>query len=171
MPLMMPTYVIDKVTFIKAELLHRMGVRAILLDVDNTLSKPGSQVPYPGTVEWVRQVRQQGFRLMIISNNFCSRVAPFAAQYGLPFVSFAMKPLPWAYWRALRQLCVSRREAVVVGDQVFTDVLGANLVGIQSILLTPVAEEGGISFRWRRTLEAKVRHQAQAAGRYIDPKE
>jgi HAD superfamily phosphatase (TIGR01668 family) len=171
MPLMMPTYVIDKVTYIKAELLHRMGVRAILLDVDNTLSKPGSQVPYPGTVEWVREVRHQGFRLMIISNNFRARVAPFAAQYGLPFVSFAMKPLPLAYWRALHQLCVSRREAVVVGDQVFTDVLGANLVGIQSILLTPVAREGGASFRWRRSMEEKVRRQARAAGRYIDLKE
>lgn len=171
MLLTMPTYAIDRVTLITAGLLHQMGVRGVLLDVDNTLSRPGSQVPYPGTLEWVRRMQHKGFRLMVVSNNFKCRVAPFAAQYSLPFVSFAMKPLPWAYWRALHQLHICRGEAVVVGDQVFTDVLGANLLGIQSILLTPQAREGDPSLRWRRGREEAVRQQIRAAGRYIEPKE
>ncbi|WOC31349.1 MULTISPECIES: YqeG family HAD IIIA-type phosphatase [Caproicibacterium] len=171
MTLKMPFCSVDKVTQITPSLLHSMGVRAVLLDVDNTLSPPQSQVPFPGTVAWAEKMQREGFRLLILSNNFRSRVEPFAAQYGLPFVSFALKPLPGGYLRAMRQLQAHRSETVVVGDQVYTDVIGANLVGLRSILVTPCILEESASFLRRRRGEEEVRRALKASGRHLTPKE
>ena len=96
---------------------------------------------------------------MILSNNFAKRVAPFAEKYDLPFLSFSIKPLPIAYFRAIHKLGARREKAVVIGDQVFTDVVGANLSRMKSILLTPRGEEKGSSIRVRRTLERPVRRR------------
>lgn len=165
--MIMPDYAIDRAVQVTPALLGSMGVRAVLLDVDSTLSAPQSQVPYAGSVEWVRTLRAQGFAMMIISNNFKRRVAPFAALYGLPYLCFACKPLPFAYFRALRRMRVKAGQAVVIGDQVFTDILGANLVGLHSILLTPQERGGTASFLRRRSKEEQVRRKVRQLGRYI----
>ena len=141
-----------------------MDANSVLLDVDNTLALHGSQVPFPGTVEWARRLRGAGIRIVILSNNFRERVGPFAAQYGLPFLSLSLKPLPAAYRRAVRALGAARREAVVVGDQIFTDVVGANLAGIKSILLVPAGRETSWSFRVRRALEEPIRRKIEESG-------
>lgn len=159
MPFLIPTKALTKVTDITPKLLKDMKVEAVLLDVDNTLALHGSQIPFPGTVEWSRKIRSAGFKIIIMSNNFSRRVRPFAAKYSLPFVSMAFKPLPMAYLRAARRLGVDRGKAVAVGDQIFTDVLGANLAGMKSILLLPAAEENSLSFRIRRGLEKPLRRK------------
>lgn len=168
MALRLPTVSTKGLLDITPALLRKMGVKAILLDVDNTLSHHGSQVPFDGSVEWVRQMRQEGFQLIIVSNNTQERITPFAAQFDLPFIWRACKPLPIGYWKAARKLGVRFREAVIVGDQVFTDVVGANLLGMQSILLEPAEEEHGWSFRVRRHFEVAVRKKAKVRGLYWD---
>ncbi len=157
MALLLPTVSLEKVTEITPELLRRMRVRALLLDVDNTLAPHGSQTPFAGTVEWARRLREEGFRILIFSNNFERRVRPLARQYGLPAFSMALKPLPFAYGRAAALLGVPAREAAAVGDQIFTDILGANLARMQSILLVPEERERSLGFRIRRGLEKPVR--------------
>ena len=87
-----------------------MKVRALLLDVDNTLSEPESQTPFPGTIEWAQAMQKAGIALVILSNNYRERVAPFAAQYELPFEPFAMKPLPIGYRKAMKHLGVRASE-------------------------------------------------------------
>ena len=104
MALRYPTKLFHRITDITPELLAEMNARALLLDVDNTLSRHGEQTPYPGAVEWVERMRKAGYRLVILSNNTHERVQPFAAQFGLEFITFAMKPLPVGYLRAARQL-------------------------------------------------------------------
>ena len=120
-----------------------------------------SPVPLVGTVEWAHAMRQAGLAVVIVSNNFKDRVAPFAEKYDLPFLCVAMKPLPFAYWRAARFLGVSRSQAVAVGDQVFTDVMGANVAGVKSILLRPSDPETSVSFRVRRRLEEPIRRKME----------
>ncbi|QKN24118.1 YqeG family HAD IIIA-type phosphatase [Caproicibacterium lactatifermentans] len=171
MALKMPTCSVNRVTQITPHLLQMLGVSAVLLDVDNTLSPPDSPVPFPGTVQWAHEMTRQGFHLVIVSNNFRRRVAPFAAQYSLPFVSFAMKPLPFGYLRALHTLKIPRSQAVIVGDQVYTDIIGANIVGIHSILVTPVVTEESVSFLRRRRGEVPIRQKLKETGRHIRPKE
>lgn len=159
MALLLPTVAVETLLDVTPELLASMGVDTVLLDVDNTLAYHGSQEPFPGTVEWTHELRHRGLRVIILSNNFAKRVAPFAAKYDLPFLSFSIKPLPIAYFRALHKLGARREQAVVIGDQIFTDVVGANLSRMKSILLTPRGEEKGFSIRVRRALERPVRRR------------
>ena len=160
----LPTASVPKVTDITPELIRAMGADSILLDVDNTLALHGSQVPFPGTVEWAHGMREAGIRILLLSNNFRRRVEPFAEQYGLPFLSLSLKPFPAAYRRAARTLGIRREEAVAVGDQIFTDVVGANLAGVKSILLVPEKEEKSLSFRIRRALEKPIRRKIEECG-------
>lgn len=164
MSLFLPTVSVKRVTDITEDLIRGMRANSILLDVDNTLAPHGSQIPFPGTVEWAHRLRGAGIRIIILSNNFRKRVEPFARQYGLPFLSLSLKPLPAAYHRAVRRLGISAEEAVVVGDQIFTDVAGANLAGIKSILLVPVGRESSWSFRLRRSLEKPIRRKIEESG-------
>lgn len=159
MALLLPTIAVENLLDVTPDRLISMGVDTILLDVDNTLAYHGSQEPFPGTIAWTHRIRRMGFRVMILSNNFAKRVAPFAAQYDLPFLSFSIKPFPIAYYRAIHKLGANRENTVVIGDQIFTDVVGANLSRMKSILLTPQGEEKGFSIRIRRALERPVRRR------------
>ncbi|NLG93408.1 MAG: YqeG family HAD IIIA-type phosphatase [Clostridiales bacterium] len=165
MALFLPTAAVDKVLDITPELIRAMKARAIILDVDNTLAVHGSQEPFEGTIEWTRTMRENGIDIIIMSNNFKRRVAPFAAKYGLPFMYLSLKPLPLAYHRAIRRMGVKHSEVVVVGDQVFTDVIGANLSFMKSILLVPTGKEQSISFAIRRFLETPIRYIVKATKR------
>ena len=167
MALRLPTAAAKGLLEITPSFLRTLGVKAILLDVDNTLSHHGSQTPFDGSIEWVRQMEQEGFSLIIVSNNTKERITPFAAQFGLPFIWRACKPIPIGYQKAAKQLGVRCSEAVIVGDQVFTDIIGANLIGMRSILLEPAEEEHGWSFRVRRKLEVSVRNKVKEKGLYL----
>ena len=164
MALRYPTKLLHRITDITPELLQEMKVRALLLDVDNTLSEPESQAPFPGTIEWAQAMQKAGIALVILSNNYRERVAPFAAQYELPFEPFAMKPLPIGYRKAMKHLGVQASECAAVGDQVYTDIIGANLCGMKSILLDPVVLEEQRSFRVRRKWEQKIRAKMKGRG-------
>jgi len=148
-----------RVTDLTPEFLRGMGVSALLLDVDNTIATYTSHTPIDGAVEWARGMVAEGFRVLIVSNNYKKRVGPFAQRFGLDFISFALKPLPFGYLRARRRLGARRRECAIVGDQIFTDVVGANLCGMQSVLLTPIEPEDGFSFRVRRFFERGLREK------------
>lgn len=164
MSLFLPTVSVDRATDITPELIRSLHANTILLDVDNTLALHGSQTPFPGTVAWAQDMRAAGIRLILVSNNFKKRVAPFAAKYGLPFLALSLKPFPAAYHRAVRQLGAEPAEAVVVGDQIFTDVFGANWAGMKSILLVPADMEQSLSFRVRRALEKPIREKIKNSG-------
>lgn len=159
MAIFRPSAALRQVTDLTPPLLSKLGVRALLLDVDNTIATYTSHTPIPGAVEWARHMVGQGFRVMIVSNNYKKRVGPFAAKFGLDFISFAIKPLPFGYLRARRRLGVSRKECAIVGDQIFTDVVGANLCGMKSVLLVPIEPEQGWTFRLRRYFERGLREK------------
>ena len=162
MGIFQPTALRDRAMDITPEFLNSLGVRAILLDVDNTLATYSSHKPAPGAVEWVKAMEDAGFRMIIISNNFKKRVRSFGLQFGLDTLCFAVKPLPIGYLRAAKRLKVKCRECVIVGDQIFTDVVGANLCGMKSVLLSPIEPEDGFTFKARRYFERGVRKKFQS---------
>jgi len=152
-----PTGTLHRVTDITPELLGAMHIRALVLDVDNTMAPHGDQTPYTGVLEWTKRMTAAGVRLVVVSNNYKKRVAPFAAQFSLPYVSFACKPSPFGYLRAKRLSGARVRECLVVGDQIFTDILGANLCGMPSVLLDPIARDPAATVRFKRWLEHFLR--------------
>lgn len=154
-----PTAQRSRAAAVTPELLEELGVRAVLLDVDNTIATYTSHEPAPGAVEWARGLCDAGFRVVIVSNNYKKRVAPFAARFGLGYICFAMKPLPFGYIKAARQLKMKHRECAIIGDQIFTDVIGANLCGMKSVLLEPIEPEEGWTFKLRRYFERGLRQK------------
>ncbi len=162
MSIFQPTAMKRRITDITPQFLQKLGSEAVLLDVDNTIATYTSHEPMEGAVEWAQQMVESGFRVMIVSNNYKKRVAPFAARFGLDWISFAIKPLPFGYLRAKRRLKASLDHCVIIGDQIFTDVIGANLCGMKSILLSPLEPEEGVSFRVRRHFERGLRKKYEA---------
>ncbi|MCI8360135.1 MAG: YqeG family HAD IIIA-type phosphatase [Clostridiales bacterium] len=156
MALLLPDYRVRRVTDIKPAFLRELGVGALLLDVDNTLSTHGGQTPLKGLAEWIRSMREQGILLLIVSNARKRRVEPFAGRLGLDFQALSLKPLPFGYLRAVRRLGLKRRQAAIVGDQLFTDALGGNLAGVTTILVEPILAEKGRSFVLRRKWEKRI---------------
>ncbi len=157
MGLLTPTVALSKVTEITPSLLTKMGIDAILLDVDNTLAPPTETTPYDGVQEWIDLIKESGFAVVICSNNFHSRIEPFSKSVGLECVAMSLKPFPFGFIRAKKKLHEKPDSVVVVGDQIYTDVLGANLAGMQSILLEPRSDEKGITIWVRRKLEINIR--------------
>ena len=159
MHIFQPTAVRERVTEITPQFLQSLGVRALLLDVDNTLATYTSHAPSPGALEWVKAMGEAGFRMIIISNNFKGRVGSFGAVFGLDTLSFALKPLPVGYLRAAKRLRVKPQECVIIGYQIFTDIVRANLCGMKSVLLSPIEPEEGFTFKVRRHFERGLREK------------
>ena len=144
------------ITDITVELLKNHDIKALLLDVDNTMSTHHGTILTEGLMEWIDKMQQSGIKLMVMSNSKRFRIQPFAARIGLPFISLGCKPLPTGYLRGVKALGEKRNNVAIVGDQIFTDILGGNAVGVKTILLTPIKPEDGWSFKIRRKLEKKL---------------
>lgn len=141
MSLFYPTIYRRRITDVTAEQLRRLGVRAVLLDVDNTLTTHDAPDLTDEVKTWLSAMQAEGFLLLIMSNNTPERVAPFAEKIGLPYYAHACKPWPGGYRRAAQVLGVPKQECVAIGDQIFTDIVGANAARIPSILLEPIQPE------------------------------
>ncbi len=154
--LLKPDVKLRGITDITVELLKKHDIKALLLDVDNTMSTHHGTILTEGLMEWIRKMQDSGIKLMVLSNSKRFRIEPFATRIGLPFISLGCKPLPTGYLRGVKRLCEKRKNVAIVGDQIFTDVLGGNAVGVKTILLTPIKLEDGWSFKIRRKLEKKL---------------
>ncbi len=129
------------------------GMRGIVLDLDNTCCAYHRPELAPGVAAWVRAARADGFAIVLLSNNFAERVAAVAAQLDVPAVPNALKPLPFGFLRAAKLLGTGRRATVVIGDQLFTDVLGAKLLGYHAVLTEPLVASDFPLTRVLRLLE------------------
>lgn len=132
------------------------GVRGIIFDIDNTLVPHGA--PADARAEALfKKLRDTGFRTCLISNNHEGRVKPFAERVGASYTCDAGKPLRKGYLAAMAAMETSPAETLFIGDQILTDVLGANNAGIRSFLVRPVAPETDpFQVRLKRILERPV---------------
>ena len=154
--LLKPKIKLERVTDITPEILKKYNISSLILDVDNTLSTHHGDVLTDGLEEWLKLMNENGIKLMVLSNSKERRVKPFAEKIGLPFISLGLKPLPFGYIRALKALGSKRKNTSIVGDQIFTDVLGGNLVGVKTLLLTPILLESTAGFKFKRKIERVV---------------
>ena len=114
------------------------GVRCVLIDRDNTIVPRDTKQAPKSALAWLDSLRAAGIKVCMVSNNFHSReVEESAKELGCEVVHHAMKPAPFAVRRALKLMGATAEEAVLVGDQVFTDVMAGNLAGVRPILVDP----------------------------------
>ncbi len=130
-----------RLTDITAEDIRSLGAKAILLDADNTSSYDNTKTPLPGTIEWINAMKEEGFRILLLSNAKEDRAKILADQYGIPVVGLAAKPLPFGYLRAGKKLHLGVDEMVMIGDQLFTDIRGANRVHVHTIYVDRYQKE------------------------------
>ncbi|MBU0686275.1 MAG: YqeG family HAD IIIA-type phosphatase [Candidatus Margulisbacteria bacterium] len=118
------------------------GIKALILDLDDTLLPKTSSDITPKLFEFIEGLKMAGFKVCISSNNrFPKRVAFISRELELPYMSLAFKPLPQPFKKALELLGSKKKETAIIGDQLFTDILGGNLFGIHTIMVMPITGE------------------------------
>lgn len=138
MSLVRPWRLERAITDVDIDELVGLGVRCVLFDRDNTVVPRDRGVAPVEVMDWIGRVRAAGISLCMVSNNFHSQqVEASAAELGCDVVHHAMKPAPFAVRRALGLMGARAGEAVLIGDQVFTDVMAGNLAGVRTILVEP----------------------------------
>lgn len=135
--------------------LYQQGIRGLIFDIDNTLV-PHDAPADERVVELFARLREIGFDCVLLSNNKEPRVKDFHGKVCARYIHKAGKPKPSAYRRAMELMGTNLDTTVFIGDQIFTDILGANLAGIYSILVEPIHPKEEIQIVLKRYLEKAV---------------
>jgi len=136
--------------------LRERGVRGVLIDADDTLV-PGDDGPIaPAALAWIDALRAAGVRFAILSNGTPGRIAALGERLGVPAFAMAGKPFGFAFRRALEAIGTTPATTAMVGDQLFTDVLGARWAGLTSVLVAPLTPGRHTHTRVARRLERWV---------------
>lgn len=134
---------------------HAKGARGVIFDIDNTLVPHDAPADGPA-IELFERLHAIGMKTCLLSNNKEPRVKPFADQVGSAYICKAGKPGIKGYERAMELMGTYRKSTLFVGDQLFTDVYGANRAGLYSILVKPMDPREEIQIVLKRYLEKPV---------------
>lgn len=151
-----PKLYCQKVTDISIDYLEKNNIKGILLDVDNTLLDFDLKV-VDGLKEWHEKIKNNNIKCMILSNsNKTEKIEKVANLLEIDYIKFATKPFKRGFKMAQKKLNLKSENIAVVGDQIFTDVIGANRSKMHSILVKPLAEKDLFLTRFKRPLENLV---------------
>lgn len=136
-----PNIYLKNVTEFNLEMAKNNGIKGIILDVDNTLIDYYKNMP-AGIEKWCKNMQKEGIKFCIASNsNKKDKVEKVAKQLNIPYIFFAKKPLKTGLNKAKQIIGVNENEIAVIGDQIFTDILGANRCKMYSVLVDPIKEK------------------------------
>lgn len=151
-----PDFRFDKFNDVTADFLASLGVKGIILDIDNTLEPYEHDLPGEHVVAWLSAISEKGISASIVSNNNKERVELFNQELKLPAYYKAKKPFKKNLYNAMKDMGTKPDETVLMGDQVFTDVWAAHNAGIRAILVPPINDKRDILTRFKRWLEKPV---------------
>lgn len=120
--------------------LKDMGISCLIFDLDNTIALIHEEKISSKTKKLLDYLKKD-FTVVIVSNNYRKRISAFCEPLGVPFISFAMKPLPFCFSRIQKNYGLEKQAMCMIGDQLMTDVLGGNKYGIFTILVDPLGEK------------------------------
>lgn len=151
-----PNLYLENATKITEELLIKNNIKGIILDVDNTLIYYNKELLKDVDI-WCNDLKQKGIKFCIVSNsNNKEKVKRVAGKLDIPFISFGMKPLKKGLNKAKQILNLEYKNIAVVGDQIFTDVIGANRLKMFSILVKPLETKDILITKIKRPIEEAV---------------
>lgn len=148
----LPDLILPALTDLTPELLHKRGICWLFLDFDNTIVPYTTDQPTEQMDAWLRQMLCSDIRLCVVSNSRKPRVPAFCEQYQIDYVLRAAKPFQRGIRKALTRYDAAPQQAALVGDQIYTDVLGANCAGLTSVLVSAIHNH---------TVWLKLRHAAE----------
>ena len=134
----LPKVIVPALTDVTAELLRKRGIRLLMLDFDNTIVPYTTDLPTPEMERWLLEMNASEITVCIVSNSRKDRVPAFCRKYGLDCITHAKKPLPKGIRECLNRYGIPPAQAALVGDQIYTDTLGANGCGVTSILVNAI---------------------------------
>lgn len=152
-----PDEYLDSTYIIDFEQLKSDGFKGVIFDIDNTLVMHGEPADKRAVALFAR-LRKLGFDTCLVSNNKKPRVESFANQVGSKYIFKADKPSVKGYEKAMELMGTDRKNTIFVGDQLFTDVFGANRAGIRTVLVKPIHPKEEIQIVLKRYLEKIVLH-------------
>ena len=151
----------DRLWTLDPQHLRARGIRALLVDVDNTVIATGAREPSPDPIAWLRRAARNGMSVCLVSNARAARVRALADRIGAAWVSkgplwMPGKPLTWMFRRGLERLGAPAAQTAVIGDQIFTDILGGNRLGLTTVLVRPLSPREFVGTRVTRLVERWV---------------
>ena len=154
-----PSGYFQKVEDIKVEYLLKNKIKLLILDVDNTLidyyEKLSKEVK-----NWIKELKGQGFKLYILSNtNDKNKVEKVANELEIPYKYFAMKPCKKGFLKIKNQMNIDSENIAVIGDQIFTDIIGGNRCKMHTILVEPINKKDYWYTAWKRPIEDKIKRK------------
>lgn len=151
-----PDWFFDKFDEATPDFLLSNGIRALILDIDNTLAPYEEPEPNERVLAWFSALKENGIKAAFVSNNDFNRVSLFNQKIGIPMYPKGKKPLKKFMRRAIRELGAEPGETAIMGDQIFTDVWAGRNVGIRCIVVPPIKDKTDPFTRFKRVLERPV---------------
>ena len=151
--LFVPDYMFDDIYAITPEFIKSLGVRALVLDIDNTLVTYDDPEPTDEVLKWIKNMNDNGVTVSFVSNNEWDRVELFNKKLG--FVAYAKSGKPGIKHlkAAVRDLGIHKNETVLLGDQLLTDCAAAKRFGIKAIIVPPIKDKTSLFFKTKRLIE------------------
>ena len=153
---LVPDYYFEKFSDASAEFLSSIGVKGIVLDIDNTLEPYENPTPSAPLLAWFDSLANAGIKAAFVSNNNATRVELFNKNLGFPAYFKAGKPFSKKMRLAMRDMGTDRSNTIMMGDQVFTDVWAAHNAGIRAILVPPIKDKTDPLTKFKRLLERPI---------------
>lgn len=155
MKLLTPKLYFNSIFEIDLEQLKAANIQGLIIDIDNTLVAWDQQWASEETKAWLLSLKEHGFKVCLVSNNTEDRVVKFNEALKLPAIHRATKPRRGAFKRAMALMGTDVKNTAVIGDQIFTDVLGGNRMGLTTVLVVPIKSK---EFWWTTFVRKIERH-------------
>ena len=151
---MQPDFLLRSVEEVTPEFLKLHQIRLLIFDADATLILAQSDSILPERVMLVEEIRKSGVRVMVASNGKTTRIEKAFGEHKIEAHGYSLKPLPFRLKKHLKGY--DKKEILLVGDQFFTDILCAKLLGIRCVMVEPYGPDQGRGMRLRRWFEKKI---------------
>ena len=152
----LPAQHVKSIYEINPQDLKNKGIKGTITDLDNTLVEWDRPLATPELITWFEEMKRNDIKVTIVSNNKEVRVKAFADPLNIPFIFRAKKPMTKAFKHAVELMGIQKEQAVVIGDQLLTDVFGGNRSGFHTILVVPVAQTDGWATKLNRRIERRI---------------
>lgn len=154
-----PDAYFKRVEDINIEFLNKKRIKALLLDVDNTLVDHTKKIT-DSVIKWAKDLKGQGVKLYILSNtNDKRKIENIVKKIDVDYKYFAMKPLKRGFKKAQKDLKEKSENIAIVGDQIFTDIIGGKRCKMYTILIEPIEEKDFWYTAWKRPIENRIKRK------------
>lgn len=152
---LLPDYIFKSYTEVTPGFLRQIGIKALLIDIDNTLAPYEMPSPDDGIKSWFKDLRDNGISATLVSNNDRERVEFFNRDLGLRAYWKSGKPFAKNLKRAMSEMGSDKSNTAMLGDQLLTDAAAGKHIGLRTIIVPPIKDKSNAFFRAKRAMEVK----------------